>query len=157
MRSEISLPDGGVGKNVIIYGVDMSLLVHIDDKKKDILILGIGSTQGLDDAMLPAQPQFSINFSRPNRKFCLSLHYDGSISFLFLYATKIYKFKAKDSEIKKKISLVLVNASGVLSGNTMIKTALIGCVHNFYVDYKTFDNSNIIDIHKYLMKKHDIK
>ena len=61
---KFSLPDGGVGKNVIIYGVDMSLLLHIDNKKKDILILGITSKEKLDGTMLPAEPQFSINFSR---------------------------------------------------------------------------------------------
>ena len=44
-RSEFSLPDGRVGENVIIFGVDMSSSVHIDNKKKDIFILGIGPTQ----------------------------------------------------------------------------------------------------------------
>ena len=48
-RSEFSLPDGGMGKNVIIFEVDMSSSVHIDNKKKDISILGIGPTQGFDD------------------------------------------------------------------------------------------------------------
>ena len=42
----------------------MSLLLHIDNKKKDILILGIASKERLDSTMLPAEPQFSINFSR---------------------------------------------------------------------------------------------
>ena len=35
-RSEISLPDGSMGKNVIIFGVYMSSSVHIDNKKKYI-------------------------------------------------------------------------------------------------------------------------
>ena len=39
----------------------------------------------------------------------------------------------------------------------MKKTGLSGCVYDFSVDYRTFDTSNIIDIHKYLMKKHDTK
>ena len=39
-RSECSLPDGSMGKYVIIFGVDMSSSVHIDNKNKDILILG---------------------------------------------------------------------------------------------------------------------
>ena len=49
LHSEFSLPDGSVGKNVIIFGVDMSSSGHIDNKKKDILILGIGPAQGLVD------------------------------------------------------------------------------------------------------------
>ena len=76
------------------------------NKKKDILILGKGPAQGLDDTTLPAEAQYSINFSRLNRKFCLSLHHNGSNSFLFVYASKIYQFKAKDSEIK---SILCVN------------------------------------------------
>ena len=37
------------------------------------------------------------------------------------------------------------------------KTGLNGCVYDFSLDYRAFDTINIIDIHKYLMKKHDIK
>ena len=43
-----SLPDGSVGKNAIIFGVDMSSFVHVDNKGKDILFLGKGPTQGLN-------------------------------------------------------------------------------------------------------------
>ena len=35
------------GRNVMIFGVDMSSFVHIDNKRKDVLILEIGPTQGL--------------------------------------------------------------------------------------------------------------
>ena len=75
--------------------------MHIDNKKKDTLILGKGLTVGLDDTTLTAQSQYSINFSRSNRTFCLSLHYSGSNSFLFVNATKIYQFKAKDYDSRK--------------------------------------------------------
>ena len=47
----------------------MSSYMHIDNKKKDILILGIDPTRGLDDAKLTAEAQYPINFSRSNRKF----------------------------------------------------------------------------------------
>ena len=87
-----SLPDCNAGKNVIISGVDMSPSVHIDNKGKDILILGKGTT---------AETQYSIKFIRPGIKLCLSQHYNGSNGFLFANATKMYQFKAKDSEIKK--------------------------------------------------------
>ena len=74
--------------------------VHIVNKGKDILFLAKGQTQGLDNTTLSAEAQNSINFTRSNIKFCLSQHYNGSNSFLFVNATKIYQFKAKDSEIK---------------------------------------------------------
>ena len=41
---------------------------------------------------------YSINFTNTNEKFCLSLHYNGENSYLFVNGTEIYKFKAKDSE-----------------------------------------------------------
>ena len=100
LRLEFSVPDGSVGKNVIIFGVDMSSSVRIDNKKNDILILNINPIQGIDVTTLTSEAQYSINFSRSNRKFCLSLHYKRSNSFLFANATKIYQFKAKDSETK---------------------------------------------------------
>ena len=78
----------------------MSLSVHIDNKGKNILILGKGPTQGLNHT-LTAETQYSVNFTRPGIKFCLSLHYNGSNSFLFVNATKIYQLKANNSEIKK--------------------------------------------------------
>ena len=46
-KSSFSFPGGGFGQNVIIFGVDMSSSVHVDNKKKDILILGKGATQRL--------------------------------------------------------------------------------------------------------------
>ena len=91
---------GSVGKNAIISGFDMSSSLHINNKGKYILVLGKGLTRGLDGTTLTAKAQYSINFSRSNWKFCLSLHYNGSNSFLFVSNTKMYKFKAKDSEIK---------------------------------------------------------
>ena len=66
--------------------IDKSSSVHIDNKNKDILILGIGPTQGLDDTTLTAEIEYSINFSRPRIKICLSLQYNGSNSFSFVNA-----------------------------------------------------------------------
>ena len=69
LRSEFSLPDGSVGKDAIVFGVDMSSSVQIDNKKKDISILGKGPTNGLDDTTLTARAQYSIDFSGSNRSF----------------------------------------------------------------------------------------
>ena len=65
----------GFGINCIIFGVDMSSSVHVDNKKKDILILGEGLTQGLDGTTLTAEKMYSSNFNENNKKFCLRLHY----------------------------------------------------------------------------------
>ena len=76
----------------------MSSSVRVDNKKKDILILGKGPTQGLEHT-LTAEKTYSINFTVTKKKFCLSLHYIRANSYLFVNGTEIYKFKAKDSEI----------------------------------------------------------
>ena len=74
---------------------------HIDNKGKDCLILNKDPTQALDDTTLTAETQYLLNFTRRKKIFCLSLHYNGSNSFLFVNARKMYQFKTKDSEIKK--------------------------------------------------------
>ena len=66
--------------------------------------------KGLDDTTLTAEAKYPINFTKSNETFVLSLHYNGSESFLFADATKIYQFKAKDSKFKK-YPLCLGNAS----------------------------------------------
>ena len=84
------------GKNVIIFGVDMSSSTKIDNRNKYILILGKGPTQRLEST-LSVEKLYSINFKK-NTKFCLSLHYNGANSYLFVNGAEIIKFKAKDSE-----------------------------------------------------------
>ena len=46
-----SFPGGGVGQNLLICGADMSSSAHIDNKKNDILVVGIGPTQGLEQTL----------------------------------------------------------------------------------------------------------
>ena len=79
----------------------MSTSTHIDNKKKDILvldILGRRPTQKLEST-LTAKKMYSFNFTVTRKKFCLSLHYNGENSYLFVNGTEIIKFTAKDSAI----------------------------------------------------------
>ena len=61
--------------------------MHIASKEKDILILGKGLAQGLDDTTLTAEAIHPTNFTQPSKRFELSPHYNGSNSFLFGNAT----------------------------------------------------------------------
>ena len=63
-RSFFSAPNFNWGKNIFIFGVENSLSVHIDHKKKDILILGKGPAEESDDTTIIAEAECSINFSR---------------------------------------------------------------------------------------------
>ena len=72
-----------MGKHVIIFGADISSSEYIDNKNKDILILGEEPKQGLDDTTLTAEAKYPINFTQPRKRFTLNLHYNGGNSFLF--------------------------------------------------------------------------
>ena len=126
-----SHPCGGTGRNVITFGADMSSSVHVDNKGKDVLILGKGPTQGLGEHSLSAEKMYSINFTKINTKFCLSLHYNGVNSYLFVNGTEIQKFTVKDSEI------VHIN----------------GYIYDLSADFDAIDVDNILDIQKHLIKK----
>ena len=132
----------------------MSSSAHIDNKKKDILVLGKGPTQGLEHT-LTAEKMYSINFTVTKKKFCLSLHYNGANSYLFVNGTEIYKFKVKDSEIVAT-ALCLANFSKDWSVDNMKKTGLNGHVYDFSADDDAIAVDDIVDIHKYLMKKNNI-
>ena len=85
-----------VGRNVIIFGVDMRSSSHIDNKEKGTLIFGKGCTEGLEHT-LTEEKLYSINFTKGNTKLCLNVHYNGGNIYLFVNGTEIIKFKAKDS------------------------------------------------------------
>ena len=97
----------------------MSSSTEIDNRKKDILIFGKGPTEGLEHT-LSAEKMYSINFTEHNKEFCLSLHYNGAYSCLFVNGTEIIKFKAKDSEIVAT-PLSLGNISKDCSADNMRK------------------------------------
>ena len=120
-------------------------------RKKDILILGIGQTQGLEHT-LNAKKVYSINFTVTNNKVCLSMYYNGANSYLFVNGVEIYKFKAKDSEIVAT-PLCLWNILKDWSVDNMKKTGSNSYVYDFSVDYDAASVDDILDIHKYLLKK----
>ena len=123
----------------------MSSSIHIDNKKKDILVLGRGT----------AEKMHSINFIVTKKKFCLSLHYNESNSYLFVNGTEIIKFKAKDSEVVAS-PLCLGNISKDWSTDNMKKTGLTGYVYDFSADYNAIVVDDVKYIHTYLMKKNNM-
>ena len=144
-RGSFSLPGGGFGQNILIFGADMSSSPHIDNKKKDILVLGIGPIQGLEHTLI-AEKMYSINFTVTKKKFCLSWRYNGANSFLFVNGTEVYKFKAKHSEIVAT-PLCLGNISKDWSADIMKKTGFNGYVYDFSVDYDATDIDDIKNIY----------
>ena len=67
-RGTFLFPNDSFGQNVIRFGVNMYMLIT----RKNILILGEGLTQELDETILTAEKKYSINFTTSRKKFCLS-------------------------------------------------------------------------------------
>ena len=131
----------------------MSSSTKTDNRKKDILISSKGPTQGLENT-LSAEKMYSIDFTEKNKKFCLTLHFNGTNSFLFVNGTEIVKFKAKDSEIVATLLwLRSISKDWAVDNMKKKKTGLNGYVHDFRADYNAAAVDDILDIHKYLMKK----
>ena len=90
-RSVFSLLRGdGFGENVIIFRVDNSSSPHADNRRKDILIFGKVPTDGLDDITKTAEVEYFITFTELKHKYRLSLHGNGSNSYLFVNRVEIY-------------------------------------------------------------------
>ena len=69
----------------------MSSSLHVDNRKQDILILGEGPAQELDETTLTAEKKYTINFVINRRN--LNLHYNRVDSYIFVNRFEIYKFK----------------------------------------------------------------
>ena len=89
------------------------------------------------------------------KKFFLSLHYNGANSYLFVNGTEIYNFKAKDSETVVA-PICLQNISKDWSVDNMKRTGFNGYAYGFSVDYDAIAVDDFLVIHKYLMKKNNM-
>ena len=94
---------------------------------------------------------YSINFSATKRRFCLSLHYNGANSYLFVNGVEIIKFRSKKFEIVLNV-LCLGNVSKDFSASNMKITGLYGTVYDFNADYGAISVDDMLRIHKYLIK-----
>ena len=132
----------------------MSSSTKVNNRKKKILILCRGPTQGLEHT-LSAEKMYSISFTENNKKLCLSLHYNGTNCYLLVNGIEIYKFKPKDSEIVAT-ALCLGNISKDWIVDNTKKTGLNWCVYDFSADYDAIAVDDILGIHKNLMKKNNL-
>ena len=95
---------------------------------------------------------FSFNFTEVEKKFVLSLHYNGDNSYLFVNGKQELKFKAKDDQIIDE-KLCLGNLSTDWTNDEVEYTGLFGQVYDFVVDYEAIDGVRpIYDMHRYLME-----
>ena len=94
---------GGTGvselRNLILYGADMKNSSYSTNKKHHIYILGKSFIQGLQyGATIYAEYDYvKVNGSQVNKKFILSVHYNGDNSYLFINDVQQFKFNAMSS------------------------------------------------------------
>ena len=144
------------GKNVLIFGADMSFSTHSTNTANNIYVLGKDFVQGINGTTLYAEKIYKTNSTEPNKKFVLSLHYNFSNSYLFVNGTQELKFKAKADQILKE-KLCIGNLSNDWTITNSEKTGLYGKIYDFAVDYQAINGvKKIYDIHRYLMIKHNI-
>ena len=89
--------------------------------------------------------------NKANTKFCLSLHYNGDNSYLFVNGKEIFKFKAGNKNVNFPTQFCLGSISNGLIALESREVSLNGNVYDFSVDYNFIDKSDILNIHKYLM------
>ena len=113
--------------------------------------------QGINDTALYAEKIYSQNFTQPNKKFVLSLHYNhDNDSYLFVNGKQELKCTAKTGQLLMK-KLCIGNLSDEWTTSESEKTGSYGNIYDFIADYKKVtDVIAIYDMHRYLMIKHDI-
>ena len=100
IRWTFTLSNGsGFGKNVIVFGGGMSSSVPVSNKQNNILIHWKGPIAGLDDTTLTAEKDSSIDLTKHNRKYFLSLHDNKAYIYDFVNDFEIHQFKGKDYNI----------------------------------------------------------
>ena len=94
------------GRNVLIFGADMSFSVHATNRANHIYLMGDGLTQGINDTTIYVEKNYYRNFTDSGKKFVLSLHYNGNDSYLFVNGRQELKFKCKtDQLVKEKLCI----------------------------------------------------
>ena len=143
------------GRNVLIFGADMSFSIHRTNRANHIYVMGDGFTQGIHDTTLYVEKKYFRNFTESNVKFVLSFHYNDG-SYLFVNGRQELKFKCKTDQLVKE-KLCTGNLSDQWTTSESEKTGLFGNIYDFVVDYgKILGVKAIYDMHRYLMTKHNI-
>ena len=145
------------GRKVLIFGVHESSLTHTNNENNNIYVMGDLFVQGINDTTLYAEKVYSQNFTQPNKKIVLSLHYNGNKSYLIVNGKQELAFKAKNDQMQIA-KLCLRNLSSDWTTAESQKTGFYGKIYDFVVDYDQATSiGTYYDFHRYLMIKHNIQ
>ena len=134
VRKRGNFNDTTTGRNVIIFGVDMSFSKHANNKTNNIYVMGKDYIQRINDTTIYPEKMYYRNFTDLGKKFVLSLHYNDNNSYLYVNGNQELKFKAKKE-----------------------KFGVYGKIYDFVVDYEhVAETTKILDMHRYSINKHSI-
>ena len=134
----------------------MSFSVHATNRANHIYFMGTEFVQGINDTTIYPEKNFCRHFPDPGKEFVLSLHYNGSNSYLFVNGRQELKFKCKTDQLVKE-KLCIGNLSDKWTTSESEKTGLYGNIYDFVVDYEQIVGVKAIyDTHRCLMTKHNI-
>ena len=144
------------GRNVLIFGVDMSFSAHAANRANHIYPMGDGLTQGINDTTLYVEKNYWRDFTDPGKKFIISLHYNSDKSYFFVNGRQELKFRCKTDPLVKE-KLCIGNLSDQWTTSESEITGLYGNIYDFVVHYEQILGVKpIYDMHRYLMTKHNI-
>ena len=155
VRKRGNFNDTTLGRNVIIFGADMSFNMQII--KQTIFTLWVKIVFKKLMILQYTQKKCIIETLQILVKKCvLSLHYNGNNSYLYINGNQELKFKAKTDQLVKE-KLCLENLSDQWTTRESEKTGLYGKIYDFVVDYEhVAETTKILDMHRYIITKHSI-
>ena len=81
----------GFDRNCLIFGANLTnSSSHVTNQKNSVLALGKVFTY-INGTTIYAEKIYSVSFTENNKKFCLSLYYNGANRYLFVNCTEIHK------------------------------------------------------------------
>ena len=118
-------------RNGIFFGVDNSSSSYVDNRKNNFLILSEGPIFGINESFGSPEKSFSINFSKANKAFCLSLLYNADNTYnntdnLFVNGKWIFKFTADSKNVNFPTQFCL--------GNYLMDLVLLSLEKYFFME-----------------------
>ena len=135
-------------RNVVIFGIENSSSSHADNCKNNFSVLNKGDIFGINGSFGAPERKFSINFTKTNTKLCLSLHYNGDNSYLFVNGKYSFMFKANNGSVNSSTRFFLESISDGFGTTEFREVSLWGNVYDFLVHSNAVDKSDILDVHK---------
>ena len=122
-------------RNVVIIGVDVSSSSHADNHKNNFLVFAEEDTFSINGSFGAPEKKFSINFTKAKTKFCLSLHWSGDNSYVFVKGKEIFKFKADNGNFSFPTQFCLGSISNEFGATDSIEVSGKGNLCDFSVGY----------------------